>query len=209
MPSPSTESPWLTEKAKRESRHETKRNAILRAASLAFVEHGYHGTSMDHIAEMLHVTKPTIYKYFQNKHDLLDACHDKATSRALPAAKEAKSMKGTAFEKMRFYQGQTLEGDIDDFGRALTLIEDTGLDTESVRKFKKQRREIADIIEEIIRAGIDNGEISPGVDPKMAVLAWFGTFNFVARWYKADGPLTTDDIANQFSSFFFDGWKPR
>lgn len=44
-----------------------KRAAILDAAKVLFVEHGYDGTSMDAIAQRAGVSKLTVYSHFQDK----------------------------------------------------------------------------------------------------------------------------------------------
>lgn len=46
---------------------ETKREAILRAASGLFLRHGLRGTSMEAIARKAGVAKPTLYAYFPDK----------------------------------------------------------------------------------------------------------------------------------------------
>lgn len=47
-----------------------KRAAILEAATSAFLERGYPGTSMDHVAALAGVSKQTIYKQFAGKESL-------------------------------------------------------------------------------------------------------------------------------------------
>jgi TetR/AcrR family transcriptional repressor of mexJK operon len=52
------------------SRSARKRNAILEAATAAFLRNGYAGTSMDEIAESAGVSKQTVYKHFSDKRSL-------------------------------------------------------------------------------------------------------------------------------------------
>jgi len=47
-----------------------KRQAILDAATCAFIMHGYSGASMEAIAEAAPVSKPTLYNHFKSKQDL-------------------------------------------------------------------------------------------------------------------------------------------
>ena len=47
-----------------------KRQRILEVARQLFLQHGYHGSSMDHIAKEAHVTKLTVYNHFQDKANL-------------------------------------------------------------------------------------------------------------------------------------------
>jgi len=47
-----------------------KRQVILDAATQAFLSHGYDGTSMDDVAALAAVSKPTVYKHFADKERL-------------------------------------------------------------------------------------------------------------------------------------------
>ena len=50
-----------------------KRQAILAAATTAFIKHGYSGVSMEAIAEAAPVSKPTLYNHFNSKQELFAA----------------------------------------------------------------------------------------------------------------------------------------
>ena len=47
-----------------------KRQRILEVARQLFLQHGYHGSSMDQIAKEAHGTKLTVYNHFQDKANL-------------------------------------------------------------------------------------------------------------------------------------------
>jgi TetR/AcrR family transcriptional regulator, mexJK operon transcriptional repressor len=52
------------------TRSARKRSAIIDAATELFLRHGYLGTSMDQIASLAAVSKPTVYKHFPDKERL-------------------------------------------------------------------------------------------------------------------------------------------
>jgi TetR/AcrR family transcriptional regulator, mexJK operon transcriptional repressor len=52
------------------NRSARKRAAILDAATHAFLDHGYRGTSMDAIAQTAQVSKQTVYQHFSDKERL-------------------------------------------------------------------------------------------------------------------------------------------
>ena len=60
-----------------EYREEVKRK-IVEAAFACFLAKGYHGTTMEEIAESLGVTKPALYQYFPGKEDLFAAVAEHA-----------------------------------------------------------------------------------------------------------------------------------
>jgi AcrR family transcriptional regulator len=51
-------------------RSEQRREAILEAATVAFLNNGYVGTSMDEVAALARASKQTVYKYFADKERL-------------------------------------------------------------------------------------------------------------------------------------------
>jgi AcrR family transcriptional regulator len=47
-----------------------RRAQLLDVAGSMFAEHGYHGASMEQLAEAAGVSKPVLYQHFSSKHDL-------------------------------------------------------------------------------------------------------------------------------------------
>lgn len=63
----------MGESAKRAKHFEAKREQIHEAAQTVFMRNGFEGASMDAIAEEAQVSKPTLYRYYQNKEALFVA----------------------------------------------------------------------------------------------------------------------------------------
>lgn len=57
--------------ARRQREREARYQTILSRAEALFAKEGYHGTSMEKIAEQSEVSVGTVYFYFKNKEDLL------------------------------------------------------------------------------------------------------------------------------------------
>lgn len=55
---------------------EARRRQLLDAAQQVFVAHGFHGASMDEIAEVAEVSKPVLYQHFPGKRELYLALLD-------------------------------------------------------------------------------------------------------------------------------------
>ena len=51
----------------KDEKREQKLHVILSNAAKEFIERGYYKTSLDDIARMQNVTKPTLYYYIKNK----------------------------------------------------------------------------------------------------------------------------------------------
>jgi hypothetical protein len=76
------------------------------------------------------------------------------------------------------------------------------------RQINALKSEIDQGIRRLIRAGIDDGSISP-CDPKLTAFAMAGALNWIAHWYRADQALTASEVADAFVAFFERGLQPR
>jgi AcrR family transcriptional regulator len=63
---------------------EVKRIQIVDAAIALFSKNGYEKTTLEAIADSLHMAKSTVYLYFENKEDLFMECIDRLTVIAVP-----------------------------------------------------------------------------------------------------------------------------
>lgn len=68
---------------------EERRQQVLTAALAVFSSVGYHGASMDEIAERAGVSKPVLYQHFPGKLDLYLELLDSGVEEILAAAREA------------------------------------------------------------------------------------------------------------------------
>lgn len=68
-----------------------RREQILDVAVQVFARHGFHGTSMNDVAEAAGVTKPVLYQHFDSKQDLYLALLGEVGHRLLTAISKATS----------------------------------------------------------------------------------------------------------------------
>lgn len=202
-------SPWDQERRNKSKQDEKKKAAIFSVAALAFAKKGYYNTSMDEIAQILGITKPTLYKYFKNKGELLSACQLEAIERFIPACQAAKDHKGSSIDKLKVYFQYFIDFSTSDIGRALFEIEMTNMEKHTAQAYKEGRKKVDHIIREIVEEGIQNGEIDPDLEPKMVALSLFGAFNFIPKWYQFSGEHTSQEIGDQYFKIFFEGIRKK
>ena len=78
------------------------------------------------------------------------------------------------------------------------------LPPEQQAPIRAKRNRYATHVEDVIRRGIESGEIR-GVDPKLAALALFGMCNWAYQWFRKDGPKRGREIAYFFWDIFLRG----
>jgi len=194
--------------ADRERQRELKRDAVILAAARAFRERGYHNTSLDDIAAVLHVTKPTLYYYVANKEQMLFQCFREGLARLAAACGEAREADASGRDRLVAVVRGYAEAVTSDFGWCMVRAEDQDLGPGMSARIKALKSEIDQHIRHLVRAGQDDGSIAPG-DPKMIAFAIAGALNWIAHWYRDDASLSAGAIADRFIEFFINGLAPR
>lgn len=189
-------SPWDDDGGDRDRLRASKREAVLRVAVRMFNERGFHATSLDDVAVGLHITKPTLYYYVKNKDEILFECVSIGLQMLQDAIAQEHARGGTAFDKLVAAMRRYVEIVTDDFGMCVIRVGEDPLPAESRRKLRRFKAALDGEFRALIRQGIAEGAIAP-CDPKIAAFTLAGALSWIGRWYRADGPLTPDEIARQ------------
>lgn len=195
-------SPWG--RGVRERERENKREAVLRAAASLFNEHGYHGTSLELVAERLHITRPTVYYYFKNKDEILFDCVRLALKSISEAATAVTLRGGSAAEQLVAVLHAYALVMMQDFGICLARVGDGPLPAESRAHLRKLQGNIDLMLRALITQAVDEKAFAP-CDPKLASFAVAGALNSISRWYRPDGALTPAQIAENFVGTLMSG----
>jgi AcrR family transcriptional regulator len=207
LPDSPAASPWSARR-RRPRDHAVKRDAVIRAAARAFNERGYHHTSLDDIAADLGVTKPTVYYYVANKEQLLFECFLAGLKPIREAFRATQALQGTARDRLAAVIRGYAAAIASEYGWCMVRAHDQDLGPEMRRQINALKSEIDQGIRQLLRAGAEDGSIGP-CDPKIAAFALAGALNWIAHWYRADQPLSADEIADAFVGFFEQGLLPR
>jgi AcrR family transcriptional regulator len=200
-------SPWPTRGVRSRAR-EIKRDAVIRAAASAFHAHGYHNTTIDRIAAMLNVSKPTIYYYVANKEQLLFECFVAGLERIRGAIRRSQAPDRCARERLDEVVRDYALAIASEYGWCMVRAEDLDLSTEMSRKINVLKSEIDQGIRRLLREGMRDGSIEP-CDPKMTAFALAGALNWIAHWYREDRSMSAAQIAAAFVAVFATGLRPR
>jgi AcrR family transcriptional regulator len=77
-------------------RGQRRREAVVDAAAALFVEHGFHGTSVDDLGAAAGISGPGLYRHFPSKDALLMAVLDRLWTQLRPALDEARERQDEA-----------------------------------------------------------------------------------------------------------------
>lgn len=182
---------------------------IMAVAARLFREKGYRATTMDDIAAELNVTKPALYYYIDNKHDLLYAICESAIERLMEGAKRIMEEEGSVEEKLqrliRWHVNMfSTHGDV----IAVYLAEEGELPPEKRTFIRGMSREYESYYRRLLEEGIREGKFRE-VDVPMAVRAISGMCNWLSVWFRPDGKYSADEIAEIFHDLFLWGCRTR
>lgn len=181
-----------------------RRVEILKSAAAAFRRRGYHGASVDEIASALEMTKGNLYYYFQNKEEILFACHDYSLDILLSLLAEVQAESIGPDEKLRRLVLAFVSILLDELqGTALTL-DLQALSPPLLEKIIAKRDMFDQGMRAVIQQGMDEGLFTPG-DPKMISFAILGAVNWITKWFDPAGEMTSDQIGDAFADYLVGG----
>ena len=174
-----------------------KRRAEIRHAALrAFRSRGYHAATLDDIARNLGVRKTALYHYYPDKQSILHECHQEASTELDRIVREARRLP-SAREQLSHVIREHVRVMTETLGGSPLAFEVTAFSPERQRELMAARDAYERAVRRVIQRGIRRGEFRE-VDAKVAVFVILGAINWIARWYRPEGPLQTAELGTQY-----------
>lgn len=189
------ESPW-TAVPDRDQLRASKRDAVLRMAARMFNEKGFHATSLDELAERLHITKPTLYYYVKNKDEILFECVSIGLQMLEDAIQAERARGGRAIDQLVAAMRSYVQIVTQDYGMCIIRVGEDPLPPDSRRALRAFKAKLDAHFRELVRQGMEEGSIRP-CDPKIAAFTVAGALSWIGRWYRPEGALDPEEIARQ------------
>ncbi len=185
----------------REERAAERKLNILKAAAKLFSEKGYHDATIEEIARELKYTKGSIYYYINSKQDLLFQCHELAMNMLLENINKIKESGLPPDLMLKEVIKGHIETLISEFNLVIvTLGSEYELDKNYLSIIIKKRDAYEDIIAGIIKDGIKQG-IFREVPVKVVINLIMGACNWIGRWFRPEGPMSMQEIAQFFADY--------
>jgi TetR/AcrR family transcriptional regulator, cholesterol catabolism regulator len=181
------------------------REDILEAAAQVFRQKGFHGASMKDIAEAVNLRKASLYHHVSSKQEILLALLDRAlelllerisaiSDQTIPADKKLSQM-------IRAYL-QILAENTD--LSAVLLFEHRSLERKQHARHVPNRDRFEALWREVLAEGVAS-KLFRCDNPALTTRAILGILNWTITWYRPDGGLTINQIADQYSNLLLSG----
>ena len=181
-------------------------DTLLDVAVALFNERGFEATSMEELAGRLGVTKSAIYHHVPSKGELLRLALDRALDGLFAVTAEPGATTGPAIARLE----HVVRGSVRVLAARLpfvTLLLRVRGNSAVERAALERRREFDRFVTGLVRAAEQEGSVRPDVDPALISRLLFGTVNSLVEWYRPDGPLSPDDLADALVTTTFDGLR--
>jgi len=187
------------------------RQEILRASARLFQQQGYDGTSMNDVAAALKLSKGGLYHHFQSKDeilfDLMSHAMDITEEKVLKPVKAIADPEERLRTLIRLHIGVVLS----ERDREITVMlhENHQLSPALRKRINARKKDYIHFVENLIaevQAKLQSPRQSKGtVTPRAAAFALLGMINWIYQWYRPEGSLQQENLAQQYTEIFFQG----
>ena len=181
----------------------TRREALTREAARLFAERGFHGTSMDALAQALGVQKGSLYSLTGSKQELLFQTMREGAN-AFHAALDATPEEAPAADRVR----HALRGHLRVVAEQLDVAtvftrEWRYLEGEHREEIVAERRRYEERWRALFREGVESGDLRTDLDAGAATLLLLSAANWAYTWLEPG--RDPDDLADRFLAILVDG----
>lgn len=184
--------------------------SILEAASQVFTLTGFEASSIAEIARTATVSEGLIYRYFENKRDLLLQVLRRFYERLL-ARVEAEVARQTEFrDRLLSLTRIHLEAFVDDTAMCRLLIAEGRISGDYPgSQIRALNRRYTSVLLKIVEEGIEQGAVRPDVDARMLRDFLFGGIEHLAwRHVTGGAPLDAAQSARTITDLLVRGVQP-
>jgi len=179
------------------SRREVIEEHLLEVAAKRFASAGYRQTTLEEIARHAGVAKASMYRYFENKQELLAKIFVKVVGSFARGLQPLLAAPLSPEEKLR----RTVQDLVRNMGENVALFtvfysEEADLPPRLRAEVMEVRRNFATNLEGILREGIAQG-VFREMDAKLVVYAIMGMCGWLHKWY-GPGEERLEDVAAAF-----------
>ncbi len=181
-----------------------KRERIIEVAVELFYSNGFSNTTLEAVGERMNVTKPFIYSYFRSKSELLAEICARGIRASLDAINRIVSQGGPPTDQARALAHDFMAAVLENQKHiAIYSREEKNLQPQDAEAIAGMRREFDHKLTALIEQGNRTGEFAVA-DPKMASLAIGGIASWSYVWFRANGRLSRDEVADHMAQLVMD-----
>ena len=184
--------------------------AILETSARVICLKGYEGTSMQEIAQACELTKAGLYHHIQSKENLLLAIMDYGMDLFEEQVLSQVSSIPDPVLRLKACMARNIKLVTRGWSKEITIIlhEHATLHGPAAAQINVRKKRYVRFLEESFQEAIDKGLIRP-VNPQVAAFSFLGMVLWIYKWFKPDGKLTDEEVAEGMVDLLFTGLEPQ
>ena len=174
--------------------------ALVNAAAAVFKSKGYRNATIDDIADAAGVSRPTVYKYTENKRALLDSMLDAVLDAITVRLHEVLAAADPPAVKLRrliAIHVETATSMHTFYG--ILFSEEAELSDDARSRFRSFSHDVAVDFQALLEECVAAGAAARGVDTWIAANLVLSMLTSVYRWYDPSGPTTPEQLERQIA----------
>lgn len=182
-----------------------RKEQIYTTARSLFSERGYSATTVRDIAREMNMQAGSLYAHIESKEDVLWEIVSRAAAQFLASAEPITASDLPPADKLRTLVRSHVRLLAANVGEAMIFLHEWKfLGEERRNAIAEQRRQYEGLYRQVVEEGIASGDFAP-TDPKMATLLVLSAVNWMPQWYNPGGPMSPEEIADEFCNLVLDG----
>ena len=183
------------------------REEILEAAAQVFRQKGFHGASMNDIAEAVSLQKASLYHHVASKQEILFELLDRALQLLLEQISSIKNQNISADKKLRLMIQEYLQILVENIDLASVLLfEHRSLDPRHHARHVPSRDKFELLWKDVLMEGLQ-AKLFTCNNPALTTRALLGQLNWTITWYRPGGLLTIEEIADEYAELLLNGLR--
>ena len=173
---------------------------LLAEATRLFAERGFDRTSVQEIVEAAGVTKGALYHYFGSKDDLLHEVYARVLRMQTARLERIAAGPEPVADRVRHAAADVVVSSIENLDDTKIFFRSMHqLSPDKQRAVRAERRRYHERFRALLEEGRRAGAFRPDPPPDLVVDFFFGSVHHLGTWYRHDGPLRADQVADQFA----------
>ncbi|WP_411144122.1 TetR/AcrR family transcriptional regulator [Streptomyces sp. x-80] len=182
---------------------------LLATATRLFAEQGYDRTSVQEIVDAAGVTKGALYHYFGSKDDLLHEVYGRVLRLQQERLDHFASSGAPVEQRLRDAAADVVVTTIENLDDATIFFRSMHLlSPEKDKQVRAERRRYHERFRALVEEGQRTGVFAADIPADLIVDYHFGSVHHLGTWYRADGPLTPQQVADHLAELLLRALRP-